>query len=261
MGISGITDSEKKNFEGKREYFIREVSFLIEKFRKWREEERKRKLERDLASEAADDDDDDDNEKDGEGEEEAEEIPDTADPAARQLHLEAMTHRPKSRPSRPPRPDPHIPLAFSAPEPRPITSFFHKCPHLRISSIAGHLPSCISISNSASSVKRGQGQGEGSTNSTTNSPSRAGGNTMSRKSGRNSRYVYAFGCLVPDFEEKDFDGGLPGSWLDGEIRAQGRRWGRVTRRKGRDERKEREREEDARARAGPGTRGKREGSG
>ncbi|KAH8692254.1 something about silencing, SAS, complex subunit 4-domain-containing protein [Talaromyces proteolyticus] len=46
MGISGITDTEKKLYEPKRNYFVREVSALIDKFRMWKEEEKRRKLER-----------------------------------------------------------------------------------------------------------------------------------------------------------------------------------------------------------------------
>ncbi|GAD94193.1 hexokinase family protein [Paecilomyces variotii No. 5] len=46
MGISGITDTEKKLYEPKRAYFIKEVSALIDKFRVWKEEEKRRKLER-----------------------------------------------------------------------------------------------------------------------------------------------------------------------------------------------------------------------
>ena len=44
MGISGITDSEKKLYEPKRQYFIHEVEVLIEKFRLWKEEEKRRKV-------------------------------------------------------------------------------------------------------------------------------------------------------------------------------------------------------------------------
>lgn len=43
MGINGITDTEKKLFEPKRDHFIREVTVLIEKFRMWKEEEKRRK--------------------------------------------------------------------------------------------------------------------------------------------------------------------------------------------------------------------------
>ncbi|KAL1963337.1 hypothetical protein VTN77DRAFT_8458 [Rasamsonia byssochlamydoides] len=55
MGISGITDTEKKLYEPKRDLFIKEVSALIEKFRVWKEEEKRRKLKREqmLAAAAA----------------------------------------------------------------------------------------------------------------------------------------------------------------------------------------------------------------
>lgn len=46
MGISGITDTEKKLYEPKRDYFVKEVSALIEKFHMWKEEEKRRKHER-----------------------------------------------------------------------------------------------------------------------------------------------------------------------------------------------------------------------
>lgn len=46
MGISGITDTEKKLYEPKRALFIKEVSALIDKFRVWKEEEKRRKLEK-----------------------------------------------------------------------------------------------------------------------------------------------------------------------------------------------------------------------
>lgn len=46
MGISGITESEKKSFESKRDYFIQEVSALIDKFKVWKEEEKRRKAEK-----------------------------------------------------------------------------------------------------------------------------------------------------------------------------------------------------------------------
>jgi hypothetical protein len=49
MGISGITATEKKLYEPKRDLIIKEVSALLEKFRIWKEEEKRRKLERDQA--------------------------------------------------------------------------------------------------------------------------------------------------------------------------------------------------------------------
>ncbi|KAK2745012.1 hypothetical protein FQN55_006369 [Onygenales sp. PD_40] len=71
MGISGITDTEKKLYEPKRAYFIKEVSALIDKFRVWKEEEKRRKIEREqsLAEEG-----DEDDEEDEEEEEEEEEV-------------------------------------------------------------------------------------------------------------------------------------------------------------------------------------------
>ena len=46
MGISGVTEGERKAWDGKRSYFVREVGALLEKFRVWKEEEKRRKLER-----------------------------------------------------------------------------------------------------------------------------------------------------------------------------------------------------------------------
>ena len=46
LGISGITDTEKKRYEVKRSLFIQETKALIDKFKRWKEEEKRRKLER-----------------------------------------------------------------------------------------------------------------------------------------------------------------------------------------------------------------------
>lgn len=46
LGISGITDTEKKRYEVKRALFIRETKALIDKFRRWKEEEKRRKQEK-----------------------------------------------------------------------------------------------------------------------------------------------------------------------------------------------------------------------
>ena len=46
MGISGITETEKKLYEPKRDHLIREVKILLEKFRLWKEEEKRRKVEK-----------------------------------------------------------------------------------------------------------------------------------------------------------------------------------------------------------------------
>ncbi|KAI5296767.1 hypothetical protein KEM55_005625 [Ascosphaera atra] len=49
MGISGITESEKRLYQPKRAYLVREVSALINKFKMWKEEEKRRRLEKEQA--------------------------------------------------------------------------------------------------------------------------------------------------------------------------------------------------------------------
>ncbi|KAI9860715.1 MAG: hypothetical protein M1824_003006 [Vezdaea acicularis] len=53
MGITGITETEKKEYEPKRDMFIREVTALIAKFKVWKEEEKRRKQEKDAAAKEA----------------------------------------------------------------------------------------------------------------------------------------------------------------------------------------------------------------
>ncbi|KAI4202470.1 MAG: hypothetical protein LQ350_002553 [Teloschistes chrysophthalmus] len=76
MGISGITDSERKMYEPKRLIFVQRVTALLNKFRAWKEEEKRRRSERERASTA-----DDDEEEDGLEEEEEEEDADDEDAA------------------------------------------------------------------------------------------------------------------------------------------------------------------------------------
>jgi hypothetical protein len=49
MGVSGITESRKKTFEPAREYFIKGCQSILEKFRTWAAEEKRRKLEKERA--------------------------------------------------------------------------------------------------------------------------------------------------------------------------------------------------------------------
>lgn len=55
MGVNGVTESRKKTFESARNHFIKGCQAILDKFRWWTQEEKKRKLERDraLAEEAA----------------------------------------------------------------------------------------------------------------------------------------------------------------------------------------------------------------
>jgi hypothetical protein len=55
MGVSGVTESKKKTFEPARDHFVKGCQAILDKFRWWSQEEKRRKLERDraLAEEAA----------------------------------------------------------------------------------------------------------------------------------------------------------------------------------------------------------------
>jgi len=154
MGISGITDGEKKQFEPKRDYFIREVKVLLVKFQEWKEEEKRRKVEKeesmqDEDEEQSEDEDDDEEQVDGEGAEEGEfdgDPPDytSIDASARQLHREALlstksqssTHsqrKPPKRSHRKKQPQ----LSNALPVEKPFTSFYSK-PYLRDAAVGKH---------------------------------------------------------------------------------------------------------------------------
>lgn len=138
MGISGITDTEKKAFEPKRDYFIAEVGALVDKFKKWKDEEKRLRLEKGQAMLAADDDEEDHGDNEDGDEEQTSEEGDSVNSsyvdaqAARQLHDEAspVSHFRKKRSLvlKPPAPP--------APE-KPFTSFYSK-PYLREAALAKH---------------------------------------------------------------------------------------------------------------------------
>jgi len=52
LGITGITDGESKKYEPQREYFIAEVQALVNKFKEWKEQEKKMRLEKEAAAAA-----------------------------------------------------------------------------------------------------------------------------------------------------------------------------------------------------------------
>lgn len=144
MGVSGVTESKKKEYEPAREYFITGCKSLVEKFRWWRSEERRRKLEREaaLAEAEAEAEEEEENEEEAKADEEMEEdeveaeeeIPDDisdGDPpdydpddasAARQLHEEAIA---RSAPQSKAKYEPSVHEVQ-----KDFTSFFKK-PHLR----------------------------------------------------------------------------------------------------------------------------------
>ena len=130
MGISGVTDGEKKSWEPKKDYFIREVEILLEKFREWKEEEKRRKTEREERLLAEEED-----------EEKSQTMSDDGPPndsdvdacAARQLHEEAVSATGRQARSRKPAPKvTEHPLIQ-----KPFTSFYEK-PHLREAALGKH---------------------------------------------------------------------------------------------------------------------------
>lgn len=139
MGITGrsLSDQDKKLYEPKRDYFIKEISALLQKFKIWKEEEKRRKLDKDKNSSSHSDAAEPSHAKENEKEEEedaSEPPPDDVDAlAARQLLQEARSatagKRPKVKlePELPPAPEP----------PKPFTSFFAK-PHLREQAMSGN---------------------------------------------------------------------------------------------------------------------------
>ena len=129
MGVSGVTDGDKKSWEPKRDYFVREVEILLEKFREWKEEEKRRKTERDERMLA---------EEDGGS---SESMSDDGPPnysdvdacAARQLYQEAVSATGRQQRSKKPAPKPAEPPLVQ----RPFTSFYEK-PHLRAAALGKH---------------------------------------------------------------------------------------------------------------------------
>ena len=122
MGISGITDGEKKAYEPKRDYLIKEVRILLEKFREWKEEEKRRKVEKEESML------DEDEDQGGGGSEDEGEIdsgpPDyTNNEAATKVPSVKRSHRAKA-PAGPP-------------VQKPFTSFYSK-PYLRDAAIGKH---------------------------------------------------------------------------------------------------------------------------
>ncbi|RDW81696.1 acetyltransferase SAS4-like domain-containing protein [Aspergillus mulundensis] len=157
MGITfpgrSLSEQEKKIYEPKRDYFIAEISALLQKFKVWKEEEKRRKLDKDykpasasFLSDAAESSSyayanaNTSASKDKNEDEEAstfpEPISDDADVdtlAARQLIQEARSATAgKRKPEQPGQlqPPPPDPL-------KPFTSFFDK-PHLRAQAMLGN---------------------------------------------------------------------------------------------------------------------------
>lgn len=152
MGISGITDGEKKQFEPKRDYFIKEVRVLLVKFQEWKEEEKRRKVEKEESmrdedeEQSEEEDEDDGDEEDGQREdgESDGDPPDYTpiDASARQLHREATlatnshsSNHPQNQPGK--RSHRKKEPSQAPPVERPFTSFYSK-PYLRDAAVGKH---------------------------------------------------------------------------------------------------------------------------
>jgi hypothetical protein len=132
MGITGVTDGERKDWEAKRDYFVREVEALVDKFRVWKEEEKRLRAEKEAALAAKDDGEEED---DGEESEESDSIIINGrdPPPPRQQPKEPEPPKPR----RPPRPHGFL-LPLVPPEPAaPFQSFYAK-PHLRAAALGKH---------------------------------------------------------------------------------------------------------------------------
>ena len=137
LGITGVTETEKKRYEPKRALFIRETQALIDKFKRWKEEEKKRKLEREQAmlEEAMDGEEDEDPPTTSEDEEsvgsESTQAPNSSELdalASQQLIEEAKNASKRKKPP--------MVTATEPPIVKPFVSFFEKR-HLRDAAVAG----------------------------------------------------------------------------------------------------------------------------
>jgi hypothetical protein len=205
MGITGVTESEKKLYEPKRALFTREVTALIKKFEDWKEEE-KRQKERKKQEMREVEEQVDDGQGDADDEEEAEDEDESQPPtqhgsagsvsnydgptnytshevdalAARQLHQETTSTAsgPKKKTESDALVTPILQLP-PAPAPAPYKPFksFYSKRHLRDAAVAGH---------------------------------------------RRSRTITAFGEPVPELDEHEFE--LPPTILtEDAVRASSRR--------------------------------------
>ncbi|PVH83406.1 hypothetical protein DL98DRAFT_486843 [Cadophora sp. DSE1049] len=148
MGVSGITEGKKKEYEPAREYFLRGCEAIIEKFRIWKELEKQKKLEREAAMAEAEEDEQEEEEEEEEPEEAEEEEegyvsdgdpPDYSDvdaSAARQLHEEAVARSAPSARHPEKKAKAELIPEYKMVE-REFKSFYNK-PHLREAALGKH---------------------------------------------------------------------------------------------------------------------------
>ncbi|KAL8800139.1 MAG: hypothetical protein Q9182_005377 [Xanthomendoza sp. 2 TL-2023] len=200
MGITGVTDSEKKNYEPKRIVFIQRVAALLDKFKAWKEEEKRRKAERERSCTADEEDEGDEDEDDAEMDQSEPAVGldgidergsrrgrRNAGPRSKVYtqNRSAATYPGPSKPSKGTRSQ-HLNL-LPLPVERPFTSFYSK-PYQREAALSGH---------------------------------------------RRGRLRFAFGQQIPDLEQQDFN--LPAGMLTRNVLAANARSRRAAKRDHKDE--------------------------
>lgn len=141
MGITGVTDGERKDWEPKRDYFVQEVEALVDKFRIWKNEEKRLRAEKDAALAA----------QGASSPSSPEESPEASPEASSERTILTTRHNRSShpphrshpklpsppKPRRPPRPHGFL-LPGPPPDPlAPFVSFYAK-PHLRAAALGKH---------------------------------------------------------------------------------------------------------------------------
>jgi hypothetical protein len=123
LGVTGVTESEHKEWKPKRDYFIKEVSELVDKFRRWKDAERRIRMKKEREREAAEEDDED-------AESGASHRASSSDLDARAAYqlLQEAGQTPKA-PRR--RTAQHVLYEVPPSPEQPFTGSFYKDPHLR----------------------------------------------------------------------------------------------------------------------------------
>ncbi|KAL8995507.1 MAG: hypothetical protein Q9169_004767 [Polycauliona sp. 2 TL-2023] len=142
MGITGVTDSERKSYEPKRALFIQRVTTLLDKFKAWKEEEKRRKAERERSCSIDDEDEDADEEDDSDRSESGAGLGSIDErsvtngrakhPKQRKATAAGHNHSLIAKGAR----SQHA-ILLPVPTEKPFTSFFSK-PYQRESALSGH---------------------------------------------------------------------------------------------------------------------------